>query len=132
MRKLEFDAIFCDDIRQEVTNKHILIGVYASDMRVSQMPAVVPLSLWIRVRNLPNGRHAFSINLGFEKSKAKITEISGEIEMIVPGDPANIIVAGIPVKITESDCLIAQISVDGGPMKKMGALQIREADKPKQ
>jgi hypothetical protein len=127
LRKLEFDSIFCDDIRQEVTNKQILIGVYASDMRVSLMPSVVPVSLWIRVQNLSAGKHPFSIKLLFEKSKGIIADVGGEIEMLVDGDPANIVLAGIPVNITDSDCIIAKISVDGSSMKKIGALRVRMA-----
>jgi hypothetical protein len=40
-------AVFCDDIRREVTGKHILIGVYAGDIILPHLPAPVVLSVWV-------------------------------------------------------------------------------------
>jgi hypothetical protein len=41
MRSQAF-AIFCDDIRQEVTGKRMLIGVYGTDLVVPQFPVTLP------------------------------------------------------------------------------------------
>jgi hypothetical protein len=125
LRKLEFDLIFCDDVRQEVTNKQILIGVYASDMRVSQVPILVPVALWIRIKNIVVGNHPFSIELKFERSKAVIANIDGEISLVNEGEPANIVVAGLPVNVVESDRIIAKISLDGGALKTIGSLRVQ-------
>ena len=42
-------AIVCDDIRQEKNNKHILIGVYASSIRVAELPGALGLSYYAQV-----------------------------------------------------------------------------------
>lgn len=36
------EVIYCDDIRQEVGQKHSLMGVYSGDMVISGFPAVLP------------------------------------------------------------------------------------------
>jgi hypothetical protein len=40
-------VVICDDIRQEVNGKQILIGVYGSTILVPSMPFSVGLSIWI-------------------------------------------------------------------------------------
>ena len=40
-------AVFCDDIRREVTGKEILIGVYSGNMLVPRLPAPIVLSIWV-------------------------------------------------------------------------------------
>jgi hypothetical protein len=40
-------AVFCDDIRQEANGKQILIGVYPSDILVSQLPAPLVIAIWM-------------------------------------------------------------------------------------
>jgi len=35
-------ALYCDDIREEKTNKLTLVGVYSADLYVSEFPAVLP------------------------------------------------------------------------------------------
>lgn len=40
-------AIVCDDIRREINNKEILIGVYTGDIIVADFPTMLTLSLWI-------------------------------------------------------------------------------------
>lgn len=42
MLKSKAFALFCDDIRQEISNKVSLIGIYGSHMLVSEMPAKLP------------------------------------------------------------------------------------------
>jgi len=41
------NAVFCDDIRREVTGKHILIGVYGGDIILPHLPAPVVLAVWV-------------------------------------------------------------------------------------
>ncbi len=35
-------VLFCDDVRQEVSGKLLLVGVYQADMVISELPAVLP------------------------------------------------------------------------------------------
>lgn len=40
-------AILCEDIRQEKSNKFILIGVYVGDIYVTTLPAPAPIAIFI-------------------------------------------------------------------------------------
>lgn len=47
-------TIFCDDIRQEITGKITLVGVYSSVMFVAEMPTVLPkFCCWVNYRDDP-------------------------------------------------------------------------------
>lgn len=41
------NVVLCEDIRQEKSNKFILIGVYAGNILVETLPCDIPLSLFI-------------------------------------------------------------------------------------
>ena len=53
------DAIFCDDMRQEVTGKSILIGVYSSIMIVGSYPTTLP-QLCVVIKAVSPAKHPFS------------------------------------------------------------------------
>lgn len=38
--------ILCEDIRQEITNKIIMIGVYSGDILISNLPGSIPLCMY--------------------------------------------------------------------------------------
>jgi len=44
------NCVICDEIRQEVTNKYMLIGVYVGDMVLPDFPSHAAISLWIQYR----------------------------------------------------------------------------------
>jgi len=41
-------ALICEDIRFEINGKHILVGVYSSDIGVSQFPTRMSLCSWVQ------------------------------------------------------------------------------------
>lgn len=43
------NCILCEEIRQEKNNKLILLGVYAKDILVSNIPATIPLAPYIEI-----------------------------------------------------------------------------------
>jgi len=50
MKKIKVrNAIFCEDIREEKSNKHILIGVFGGDINVSELPALVRLAIYTEI-----------------------------------------------------------------------------------
>ena len=42
-------VILCDDIRKEVTNKDMLIGVYGGALIVSAFPGAMPMAVWMEL-----------------------------------------------------------------------------------
>ena len=54
-------CLICDDIRQEITNKYILIGVYLGDMVLPEFPVHASISLWIQYRPDHVGEHEIAL-----------------------------------------------------------------------
>jgi hypothetical protein len=54
-------AIACDDIRQEVTGKYILIGVYSGKLAVQFFPASVVLGFFVLAR--PTNKGDYDVEL---------------------------------------------------------------------
>jgi hypothetical protein len=48
-------AVLCDDIRQEITGKSILIGAYANELNISSLPAVIPLAIFLAIEPKEQG-----------------------------------------------------------------------------
>jgi hypothetical protein len=56
-------ALICDDIRKEVTNKDILIGVYGGAIILSEVPAAVLMCVWLEVLPLRTGAMTVHLRL---------------------------------------------------------------------
>lgn len=63
-------VIVCDDIRQEISGKKILIGVYSEDVIVQSLPTTLTLCFWIQV---------FRKNSYAGNAKIRVTDPSGNI-----------------------------------------------------
>lgn len=57
------NAILCEDVRQEKSNKYILIGVYAGDILTESLPADLPLCIYIDGRIRTGGQHTLFLRL---------------------------------------------------------------------
>jgi hypothetical protein len=42
-------VVFCDDVRKEITNKDLLIGVYSGDIVVASFPCLINAAVWIEI-----------------------------------------------------------------------------------
>src|SRR5690242_20107827 len=42
-------VIICDDVRKEVSNKEILIGVYGGGILVPSFPVQIPMAVWMEI-----------------------------------------------------------------------------------
>lgn len=42
-------VVICEDVRQEVTGKHTLIGVFGGDMILSRLPLNLRIAWWLQV-----------------------------------------------------------------------------------
>ncbi len=50
MKKLKVkNAIFCEDIREEKSNKHILIGVFSGGVNVVKIPATIKVAVYAQI-----------------------------------------------------------------------------------
>lgn len=81
MNKFKVESVvFCEAIRQEIGNKHTLLGVSAPEVNISEIPATIPVALWISAR--PTSIGPFRIDfrvLDVDKKEIVKAEAGGEI-----------------------------------------------------
>ena len=93
-------AVFCDDIRREITGKEILIGVYSNGLLLNRFPAPVMLSIWVPFSRDEPGSGEISLefrvidtdghSVGYASNKinvAPLSEISRYGSIALPGLP---------------------------------------------
>jgi hypothetical protein len=56
-------SLICDDVRREITNKDILIGVYSYGINVPTLPASVNLCFWMLVVPKTSGKLSIEIKI---------------------------------------------------------------------
>lgn len=116
-------VVFCDDIRIENNGKHILIGVYGSDLVPENIPSSFPISLWMRLEGLPIGRAPFHLEIDLPGVEENLT-IKGDGELQDNSRPALIVLHHLPFKLGSPGDIICRFSVAGGPHVEIGRLAV--------
>lgn len=57
------NCVLCEDIRKEVSQKEILIGVYSGDIVTKNYPAQLNLVYWLQHFTSTAGDHSFEVRL---------------------------------------------------------------------
>lgn len=107
----EARVVFCDDIRREDNGKAILIGVYTGDLIPGVLPANLPLSLWIDIRDVPIGHHNLVITLELPGG-GKIS-VPGELDVVEADKPITLMFVGLPAQINEPGLIRVLIDISG-------------------
>lgn len=114
--KLYADTIFCDDIRQEVTGKHLLIGVYSGQVLVHEGPSVVPISTWMKINGIAQGKHEFSVTATFEspgREPVPSGVMSGNMDVADTKFPFIMVFPPLPIGIEYDGELKLELTIDG-------------------
>ncbi len=117
------ETVFCDDIRQEITGKHILIGVYGADLVPSILPTAFPIAIWIRVWGLQPGNHQFEMFL-IDPSGREAGKLSAETNVETSDAPTVFAMSGIPIELQKAGDIIVQFAFDGGDLIEVGRLKV--------
>ncbi len=118
-------AIVCDDVRREDNGKLIIIGAYASDIRIPSHSANLRLSLVVAVRS--ETKHQTLVSARVMQDRKRIFEPKKGLEVFVPAkDIAMFSFAGIPVAIETGKMLDFQVRFDQGRYRSVCKLQVRE------
>lgn len=120
-------ALFCDDIREETSGKHILIGVYSGEMNVNAGPAVVSLSVWVQIYGLAAGDRKIKFNARKQvgSQRIEIARIEAGVEVLEEGIAVGIPLTGMPLSV-DSDCTVTvSMSCDAGEEVKIGSLTVK-------
>lgn len=118
---LVVDAIFCDEIRQEVTGKFLLIGVYPGDLVPPVIPTKFPMAMMLRVHGLPAGNHEFEFVLKSPNGEPAI----GQKDFFYVADsqsPMVMIFSGFAMTVEGPGEIIASVKVAG---KELVATSLR-------
>lgn len=123
MTKWRAETVFCDDIRQEITGKHILIGVYGADLVPGILPATFPIGMWIRFSGLQVGRHKFEMRL-LDPTGRQAGTLNGETDVMSDDAPTVFALSGLPVELKEPGNIVVQFAFDGGDPIEIGRLKV--------
>lgn len=119
------DTVFCDDIRTENNGKHILIGVYGSDLVPGAMPSAFPIALWIRVEGVPLGKAAFRLEIEMPGGNNNVV-LQGEGERRDSDRPVIMVFNQIPCTLERYGNIICRLSVADSEPIEIGRLAVSQ------
>lgn len=123
---ITYSVIFCDDIRQEVSGKHLIVGAYSGNLIPSGIPGTFPLSVLIKIQGL-EGRHRFVLRLlAPDGSESARIEDDLDVPNSLGGFP--IVFVGAPMTITKSGEIVLEMSMDSEPPQKIGTLTVQTTE----
>lgn len=120
MTDFQGTVLFCDDVRDEVSGKQLLIGVYNGEMHVAKLPAEFGLCIWARIEGLKIGEHTFKATLTYPNS---VENIASSIVVDNDESPVIMIFPPVPLKFEADGQIIFEMSFDGGEKVKLGSLR---------
>jgi hypothetical protein len=81
-------VVVCDDIRQEKTEKFILIGVYAGSIIMNELPNLLKLSFWLLIDTRENNDTNFEFRGMMKNEKSPLfsgrVSSSSEFDSMIP------------------------------------------------
>ncbi|MDX0911907.1 hypothetical protein GOE02_21550 [Sinorhizobium medicae] len=124
MGALKIESIFCEDIRLEATQKHILIGVFSDEVLVHTTPANIGIALWLRIHGIAVGKHKIHIEAYLESGDERklCGEISADLEVLRPGRATVINSPTLVIPVEKDGMLKYFISFDDEPPQDAGTL----------
>ncbi|MFD9902608.1 DUF6941 family protein [Mesorhizobium sp. NPDC059025] len=129
VENLRFEILFCDDVRQEASGKHILIGVFGTDILPSNLPGVLPLAMYLRVFGMTKGDHHFRITLVTSDGDWR-GEIDGQTRVMDDTTASIFPFGAIPIHIEKPGAIIANLSIDGSNAVPIGSITVRAPIEP--
>ncbi|MDB5523890.1 MAG: hypothetical protein JWM58_1653 [Rhizobium sp.] len=132
--RITANAVFCDDIRQELSGKFILIGVYGDELHMNAGPGVIPLSVWLQVYGIGAGTHSAKViarkHVG--KQSIEVAAVDVEISVMKANHGLAISLPALPIHV-DSDCTFSvSVGIDGSELVRAGEIAIKAvfADAP--
>ncbi len=123
-------AIFCDDVRQEITGKFILVGCYSGVLRTERFPLNIEIAALLGF--FPSSAK-FAIRASYELASgaelAKL-EFEGETDSF-DGSLVYIPLPKVPVSLSRADELILRASIDGKHVAEVARLRMELGGPPK-
>jgi hypothetical protein len=118
-------AIFCDDIRREVSGKQILIGVYTGDIVIPSFPATIAIAGWIAFARAD--RIAAEIPIEFRIIDSKGQSLgygSAILGLIEAGHDGAITLPALPVMIQNPGTITLQLKQYDEPWQNVRSVGV--------
>ena len=117
-------AIVCDDVRREDNGKLIIIGTYASDIRIPSCSARLRLTILVAVRS--ETEHQSLVKIRVMQDGKQIFEMKEELELsFVAQDLSLISIVGMPVVAEIGKTLDFQVRFDQGRFRSACKLNVK-------
>lgn len=108
---LRIDTIFCDDVRQEVSGKQILVGVYGSDIRANA-PGPIDIWVWMRVSGLKTGAYDFHMQMLAPGEQKPLGGAKGQIEIVAESYPIPLAFGPYRIRAEKEGDLVVTVQID--------------------
>lgn len=121
------DWIICDDVRQEITGKTTIIGIYGADIIVPQTPMVLPQLCIITKWDIKSGifkEIVFRLEL---PDGSQLGPITAKAPHNIKGERLMMHLAFIPFQIQIAGTYKIFLKIDGEPEKKLGEFEVKLA-----
>lgn len=119
-------VVVCDDVRKEISNKEILIGVYGAELVVQSYPALINPSFWIQMLPLVPGEFNLEMRL-IDQDEQHVFSINGVVRAPTDGDLASSQIGGQPFPVSSDLDLRFQAKVEDSDWLTLRELRVRRA-----
>ncbi len=119
-------ALVCDDTRREDNGKEILIGVYTGAVIVPELPAALPLSLWIYFQPESAGHLRLGVRVLFPE-RSPILEARAEADINTVAEPLSLTLPRMPLNFKTEGLLTFEWRVGDGEWEPLAQKMVLAA-----
>ena len=131
------EAIYCDDVRQEVSGKLTFVGVYSGNMIVVRTPTALPkLCVFVKIITPigePLGTHTVQV-LHDDKVIGELRNDGSTLERDTPNDATHairsVVITVSPFEVTDEGQVKVRVVLEDGSELAAPALRIEVAAPP--
>ncbi|MHA1522994.1 MAG: hypothetical protein ACTSY1_01160 [Alphaproteobacteria bacterium] len=123
--KLFRNVIICDDIREEINHKKILIGVYIGDILVQKFPATFSFTMYIEFA--PDNAGDILFKFIIKAGKKKILNVEGFAKVEIPGEVAVVPFPKLRANFSNPTELKVYVVLDGGRPVLLASKKVSKA-----
>ena len=117
--------ILCDDVRQEVSGKETLVGVYSSTIVVAAIPASLK-SLFFRISVTISDATMNQVRFSVTGPDGnKVSELSGSPPPFKSNGEASLVFEHSPMNLPFSGRYKVELALGGGPAVEVGTFEVR-------
>ena len=118
------NAIICDQVRKEDNGKHLLLGVYPTDILFPDFPTKSNLVLWMQLYVDRKGE--FGVEFRIQKDKKSISHTNATMSVKDHLQPVTIALALPPIEIDGECTLSFQIREKNKRWKTVKELPVKK------